>query len=178
MVRFGGKIFLWIGAHLHNNRLFYLRHFICSYMPHACSAHLGCDRGTLQYALHARINEELQYGGPEVEMKSYQQLKYNMLRIALLTDYRGCHVKHSLTTLRQFFHIYGGGVASTLANKCTTGVFVDSVERFHLVAQRNGRLLQMFEDLQKKTKENPQREQLVSSFCLCLLYTSPSPRDA
>ena len=89
-----------------------------------------------------------------------------MLRIALLTDYRGCHVKHSLTTLRQFFHIYGGGVASTLANKCTTGVFVDSVERFHLVAQRNGRLLQMFEDLQKKTKENPQREQLVSSFCL------------
>lgn len=35
-------------------------------------AHLGCDRGTLQYALHARINEELQYGALEVEMKSYR----------------------------------------------------------------------------------------------------------
>ena len=33
---------------------------------------LGCDRGTLQYALHARINEELQYGALEVEMKSYR----------------------------------------------------------------------------------------------------------
>ena len=35
-------------------------------------AHLGGDRGTLQYALHALINEELQYGAPEVEMKSYR----------------------------------------------------------------------------------------------------------
>ena len=105
-----------------------------------------------------------------------------MLRGNFLKDLTNCRMRSSVTSLRQFYQLYcvrgstapalGQSTSSTSVslrsneNSITCCVLVSDVRGFHVVNQMHRRLLQMFEDLQKKTKESSQREQLTSSFSI------------
>ena len=97
-----------------------------------------------------------------------------MLRLNLLRNFRifqGTNVAAASTQLHRL-NCHSVRIVSSSENKISTSlgneVFpfipVVCVRNFHVASRTNGRLLQMFEDLQKRKTSKSKQEQLLSSF--------------
>ena len=98
-----------------------------------------------------------------------------MFRINFIQKWRNFQARNAFTSLSQFhylnFHV-GRTVSSALHKPATSLgnlqrtllILADATRNFHVARRMNGRLLQMFEDLQTKSRANSKGEQLASSF--------------
>lgn len=97
----------------------------------------------------------------------------NMFRINLLQNlraFKGTNAVTSLCQLRRFDSPVLAVVSqsentfATNLSKLTRGIPVTCTKNFHVTRRINGRLVEMFEDLQKKKRTKTKQEQLASSF--------------